>query len=347
MILTYKIRHNRDFSEELAKAFAIAEFAVKNPKCRSSKDVKHIGLKSAISNQILKKYGRSKTIKEVRSVPLIIPGQSIHFDASTKIIRIVPLDLSLRYHFNDPVTINQIEIDRTYAYVSVTVSEEPLKKTDSCIGIDRNTTGHIVVTANPDTGKIQKFGKKAMHTRKKYSSIRRRLQKKGKYRQLKKLENRESRIIKDTNHKISRNVVEMAVEQNATIVLEDLSGIRNTNNQVNSFKYSLHSWSFYQFQQFVEYKASMFGIPVVYIDPAYTSKDCSKCGCRGIRSGKNFKCPTCGHVDHADVNAAFNIAYRQKSMIDRIQKEMCTMGALIPHDAMFEECQTTSEPHAL
>jgi len=34
-------------------------------------------------------------------------------------------------------------------------------------------------------------------------------------------------------------------------------------------------------------------------------------------------------------------------MVDRIQKEMCTMGALIPHDAMFEECQTTSEPHVL
>jgi hypothetical protein len=32
-------------------------------------------------------------------------------------------------------------------------------------------------------------------------------------------------------------------------------------------------------------------------------------------------------------------------MIDRVQKEMYTMGALIPHDAMLEECQATSEPH--
>jgi putative transposase len=347
MILTYKLQHNRNFNDELKKAFAVAEFAVKNPKCRSSKEVKHIGLKSAISNQILKKYGRSKTIKEVHSVPLVIPGQSIKCDSTTKTIRIALLDLSLRYHFNDPVKINQIEIDDTYAYISVTVSEDPLKKTDSYIGIDRNTTGHIVVTANPDTGKIEKFGKKAIHTRKKYSSIRKRLQKQGKFRKVKKIKDRESRIVKDINHKISRKVIEMAVEQNATIVLEDLSGIRNTTKQAKSFKYSLHSWSFYQFQQFIEYKANMFGIPVVYIDPAYTSKDCSKCGNRGNRSGKRFKCPVCGHVDHADVNAAFNIAYRQKSMVDRMQKEMCTMGALIPHDAMFEECQTTLEPHVL
>ena len=346
MILTYKLRHNTDFSNELKLAFKVAEFAVNNPRCRSSKEVKEIGLKSAISNQILKKYGNQKTIKRVHNVNLVIPNQAIKVDKESRTIRVVPLKLSLPYQFPDFKKINQIELDKEFAYVSCTVAEQPEMIPQCFIGVDRNTTGHVAVTANPDTGKIEKFGKSALHVHRKYSAIRKRLQKEGKFRELKRVKDRESRIVKDLNHKISRKIVDMAQEQHAALVFEELNGIRKTRKQHRSFKYALHSWSFYQLQMFVEYKAKLLGVPVLYINPAFTSQDCSRCGARGQRIGKDFKCPVCGHADHADVNAAFNIALRQKSVVDCIQKEMDTMGALIPHDAMLE-CTATSEPNGL
>lgn len=212
----------------------------------------------------------------------------------------------LDYQFPDFEKINQIEIGKEYAYISVTIPDIETKKVENYIGVDRNTTGHIAVVANPETGKIWKLGKKGLHIHNKYKNIRKSLQKKAKYKKVKQIKDRESQIVKDLNHKISKKIVEIAIQNNSGIKLEDLSGIRQTAKSKKSFKYSLNSWSFYQLQMFLEYKAKIQGVEVVYIDPAYTSKSCSICGLVGSRNGKMFKC-SCGHVDHADVNAAFNI----------------------------------------
>ena len=348
MILTFKMKHGQDYGALLTKAFEVAEFTVanhiKSPNTTFVKDIRG-DLPSMIACQVMKKYGHQKTIKEVHNVNLIVPGQGIKFVEETNSIWIPCLKLHLENTIPYTFTkINQAEIDKDFVYISCTIPEQPEMIPQQFIGVDRNTTGHIAVTANPDTGKIEKFGKSALHVHRKYSAIRKRLQREGKFRELSRVKDRESRVVKDLNHKVSRKIVEMAKVQHAALVFEDLGGIRQTRKQHRSFKYALHSWSFYQLQQFVEYKAKLLGIPVLYVDPAYTSQDCSRCGARGQRTGKEFKCPVCGHVDHADVNAAFNIALRQKSVVDCIQKEMCTMGTLISHGEMLAESQVTPEP---
>ena len=322
-ILTYKIKHNKDFSLELVKAIKVAKFAIKT-KSRSSKDVKHIGLKSMIANQILKKYSGSKTCKSIHSVKLTINGYFVKIDKEEQIINIPSLKLELNYLFpNNFTKINQVEVDNKYMYVSVSVEDKNEIKVKDYIGVDRNTTGHCAVVGIPSTGKVHKLGKKAFHTHRKYKKIRKHLQSKNAKKKLKKISKREKHIIKDINHKISRKIVNIALENKCGIKLEDLKGIRKSkggrNNKKNksgeSFKSSINTWEFYQLQSLIEYKSKICGIPLVYVDPKYTSQKCSMCGTIGNRNKKKFSCPHCGHVDHADTNAAFNIAKTAKTAL--------------------------------
>jgi len=319
MILTYKIKHGRDFSDELRKARKIAEYAIQTHSL-SSKDVKHIGLKSMVANQILRKYSRSNTAKSVKSVKLAVPNQGIKVDRDTNTISAPCLKLSLKYEFPDNFEkVNQIEVGEKYAYISVSIPEPELIKAEKWIGVDRNTVGHIAVVSDPESGKVIKLGKSALHIHQKYKNLRKGFQKKGKYGKVKQIKDRESRIVKDINHKVSRKIVDTAKETGKGVKLEDLTGIRNGKHNTKSFRYAKNSWSFYQLQNQIEYKAKLLGVEVAYVDPAYTSKSCSRCGLIGDRNKKSFKCPHCGHVDHADSNAGFNIAMRP--CIDRSVKE--------------------------
>ena len=345
MILTYKIKHGRDFIEELKKARQVAEFALEH-KALSTKDVKHIGLKSIISNQILRKYSRNKKLKRVQHVNLTIPNQGIRVDKEQRLIKIPSLKLAVHYQFPNHFTkINQIEINGEYIFVSVTVPEQEPIETSKWMGVDLNTTGHVAVTANPETGKVEKLGKKAEHIRKKYKNIRKELQKEGKYRKVKKIKDREKRIVRDLNHKVSYEIVNEAKRSESGIKMEMLKRVRMAKSR-KSFRYSLNSWSFYQLQKMIEYKAKLLGVPVEYVDPAYTSKRCSRCGAIGNRNGKLFKCPECGHVDHADANAAFNIAFGPR--IDRsvIDRDIAEGSTDTPKEATARTLPTL-EPHML
>lgn len=396
MILTYKVKHDRDFSEELKKAQKVAEFCIKhqtqnpdpNPppaqksvsstpqfsvssllsplsslfstssepfhefsnifsdpqvpdslpiqdsisssRSLSSKDVKHIGLKSVISGQIIRKYSRKLNLRYAKNVKLIIPSKAALVNRNERTLFIPCLKLLLNYQFSNSFKkVSQIEIDNTYAYVAVVFPDEEPESSGNYIGVDRNTRGHIAVVADPNSGKVWKLGKMRYHTHQKYENIKNRLRSRDKNKQLKAVKKREKNIVKDLNHKISRKIVDIALYNGCGIKLENLKGIRKLNRKTNSSgkgkpdknkskkkicsnEYSLNNWSFRQLQQFIEYKARLRGVEVVYIDPYATSKKCSRCGHTGNRQSKRFECPHCGHVDHADANAAFNIALTPK-----------------------------------
>ncbi|MFH1565648.1 MAG: transposase [bacterium] len=342
MLLTYKIKHGQSLSGELVKARQVAKFAIENRDKLSTKYIAHFGLKSVIANQVLRKYGRNYKAKTIKSVKLTLPAQGVKFENKTIVIS----SLKLCIPFNKKIQkIRQIELDETYAYVACEVKEAKQYQPEKHIGVDLNTTGHCAVMAVKETGKVYKLGKKAEHVHQKYKAIRKNLQKRGLYKAVKKIKNREARIVKDLNHKISRKIVDIAVKEKGGVSLEKLQNIRKAKSK-KSFRYALNSWSFYQLGKMIEYKALLAGVPLSYIEPAYTSKCCSRCGQIGERNDKSFKC-SCGHVDNADVNAAFNIALISPSICQFQAEKRSLKGESDTPQKATQRSYATLEPHWL
>lgn len=115
------------------------------------------------------------------------------------------------------------------------------------------------------------------------------------------------------NHSFSRELINYAIKHGCgTIQMEDLTRVTQKANRF------LKNWSYFDLQTKIEYKAKEQGINVVYIQPYYTSKRCSKCGFiheNNRVTQANFKCLSCGYTENADYNASQNIAIRD---IDKI-----------------------------
>lgn len=133
---------------------------------------------------------------------------------------------------------------------------------------------------------------------------------------MKRISGKERRHVKETNHIVSKKIVKEAVNSGTKImVLEDLKNIRKRIKGNKRMRSRLHRWSWFELQQFIDYKAQAKGIKVVYVHPAYSSKVCSNCGCLGVRHKHLFKCSHCGSYQHSDRNAAVNLLKLGESVV--------------------------------
>ncbi|MFE5862585.1 RNA-guided endonuclease InsQ/TnpB family protein [Streptomyces virginiae] len=196
-----------------------------------------------------------------------------------------------------------------YLFAVCDIPEPELHEPDGFVGVDLG----IVNLATTSTG-YRAAGRGLNRHRARQIELRRKLQAKGTQsakRLLKKRSRKEARHTADINHIVSKTIVTAAERTGHGIALEDLTGIRSRVRLRKDQRTSLHSWAFAQLAAFIEYKAKRAGVPLVYVDPAYTSRQCSACGHidrRNRRSQATFACRACGFLANADDNASHNIA---------------------------------------
>jgi len=134
------------------------------------------------------------------------------------------------------------------------------------------------------------------------------LQKNFAFKEIKRLKGKQVRYNNFYINNIAKNIVEQAKQEDKpVIVMEDLTNIRATTVVRKKQRARHNSWMFSKLQKCIEYKANWEEIPVVYLDPRYSSQICSKCGELNKRIRHTYKCKSCGFEANADYNAGRNL----------------------------------------
>jgi len=195
-------------------------------------------------------------------------------------------------------------------FVYITVEKEVEERNPkSVLAVDLGIRW-IATTVNSNNPKPKFYGKELRCIKGHYFYLRRSLALKKAYRAIKRLRHKERRVVNDILHKISRAIVNEALENDSMIVLGKLRGIRKKGKGRKFNRKLNNGFPYYRLSQFIEYKAKWLGIKVVKVSEKNTSKACHKCGNKGLRIGSLFKCPKCGYSCNADYNGAVNILKR-------------------------------------
>lgn len=233
-------------------------------------------------------------------LPYFAKGMSKYFDHTT-------------YKFGTAKLVNKHGKYFLHIPVSYEVEESNISDICNVVGIDR---GINFVVATYDSKHKSGFvsGRAIKQKRAHYSKLRKELQKRqtpSARRRLKAIGQRENRWMQDVNHCISKALVE-SNPKHTLFVLEDLTGIRNVTERVKTKdRYVSVSWSFYDLEQKLIYKAKQNQSTVIKVDPRYTSQCCPVCG-HIEKSNRNkkihlFTCKNCGYESNDDRIGAMNL----------------------------------------
>ncbi len=226
--------------------------------------------------------------------------------------------------FTDDVTVGEFRLQEhrknwvLHVTVEYAVAEPDEPDDPTPIGFDIGESKLLAGCACQDDTPTQPMlydGGRARHLRKEMFTTLRRLQERDADWRIDERFDHYQNALTDIVEKASRQAVEYARQfENPVIVLEDLSYIREHLDYGTWMNRRLHAWAFARLAGRIEDKARDTGIPVRFVNPAYTSQTCHACGHLGSRNVQAvFRCTNdeCWVTEYqGDINAAANIAGR-------------------------------------
>jgi putative transposase len=154
------------------------------------------------------------------------------------------------------------------------------------------------------------------------------------------------RVMRDMEHKISRAVVDVAIERQAgTIAIGDVRDVADGVNHGKQHNQQSSQWNHGQVRQYITYKAEAAGIATKLVDEYYTTQTCPNCGCRHKPRGRNYSCGRCGFSTHRDVVGQINILSRYKTGQVGALRAPGEVKHRMPHNLrLMRRCRDTGQP---
>jgi putative transposase len=257
-------------------------------------------------SQLTTCYGFKIRAKERMFLLPFKPKQPLPIPLNTHVLRVLSEpDIQIR-----SVTLTEEHLSISYAKDVKRIQPHGL------IAIDRNLDN--LTTADSDGQETRKNLTKATEVKAIYREIRSHMQRNDlriRRRVVRKYGRKQREKVKQILHHASKQIILDAKRRQFGIVMEKLTGIRKLyckgNGQGKGYRGTMNSWSYYELQRQIEYKAQWEGIPVIYVNLRGTSVRCSICGSRmKPEENRQLKCQSCGFTVDRDVNAARNILAR-------------------------------------
>ena len=176
------------------------------------------------------------------------------------------------------------------------------------------------------------LGREVRGIRRHYAWLRRRLGQKKLLGKIRQIGSKERNKVRNVLHHVANQVVSIAEQTRAIIVIGQLKGIRRvrTSKRLNRIVFNM---PYYTLTKMIQYKAAQRGIQVFLVDERGTSMTCHRCGNADRKQRKSqglFVCSRCSLEYNADLNGARNIMDRagEQGFLARALAEALKSGSI-------------------